>query len=1806
MKLLYLTKSIFLAFIILFLGQKVSAQCDVNTFTATPTNGTCFANATIAVQVPGAINCTNWIAILTPPSGSEQQLTIPANGGPVIFTSLEAGSYNVRLFNGLTTVQYSNNPVVVTTSYVSPIVTSTSTSTTCNPASTNYTDNATLTVNIDATSGTGPFVYTCAGATNSPSAPTMSRTYNFAGLAAGSYNFSVTDQPGISGCEVTVLQTRTIPVNANDILPATTSPFEVKKGCPVTCNTIRLYFFAGLLSSVNTIWRQRIVNNPDPNRAMISINGGVAVPMVVASSGVSYILDGFESPLLIPGDTWTATFTDGCDFTTASGVAPALSDDIFTFQGATTSVNCINQYSIRSNWNAKDWCVPFSIIVELEDPLIPGTFNPIPGSPFSSLNSNNRGIAVPSTGYYRVTHDDGCNLVVNYINVLEPTSNPLDNVQLHTFNTLRENTGGIRFVSNADPLAVGLVNTLSYPITYSIMPTNGDSSITYTASNPYNLAGTFTVNFPIIKTLTSNGSNYRLIRDLPGNTDYTITITDNCGYSVTRTITTLSATYNPTVSINTSCANSNTIDYDLDSPGYIFQSGTFTHATVDLYDDNGSGLPGNFIQNVYSVVIPTDINANEWKSQSVPNLPSGDYVLRFYNFKNRGYTLGFHYGATGDLPPVPGQMEEFYIPISIPVYQDIIVDLETSFCDPADANSGIVFAEISNGTPVYPLTWEIFDISNPTTPLQTYTANSSSDANALQQAFTNLSSGDYFTRVSSTCYILDTNITIDAAAQAPQVVASENVVCPGSNVVLTGIATLDGLYNIVWTDNFGNNLGTGSSIPVTVTQTTTYTATLTPSVGCINPVDYSSSITITVTDNPDFSLAVSDFDLCMHNGTDADITISNSQIGFTYEILDENGNSFVPAITGIGNGSDLIITIPAVNIPSVGTEYTVSTTNGNAGCSGILTDTILFYAGQLETNNVVNTVNVCNNLDGTITIINSVNGATYNIYNSTDLTTIIASGTSSGGDLNISVLASALTIGTNTFVIEVNGTQCTPAFLSNQAVIEVFGNIVQSGSSATLCNATGTDYTVSATFTGVAPFSATGTGAPGVWVDNGNGSFTWTSNTIANGAPYNIDFQDANACNTINLTDVSPICCVFEVICPTFPVTIVSCYTDIPTISILTEIDFEALGNSDGNIGDIPCGIIEITASNSPDPGCEGDITRTYIVTEYEDTNNNGVRDLGEDTVLNTQNCIQIFTIERNDFIMPVNASSTVSCPADVVTPTVPSVTDACGNALTPSAPVISTMPSCEGDVTYTYTFTDCEGNSHDWVYTYTIERNNFAMPVNASSIVACPADVVTPTVPNVTDACGNTLTPSAPVISTMPSCEGDVTYTYTFTDCEGNSHDWVYTYTIERNDFAMPVNASSIVACPADVVSPTVPNVTDACGNTLTPSAPVISTMPSCEGDVTYTYTFTDCEGNSHDWVYTYTIDDTIAPTGTAPSDLMFQCFADVPVADISVITDESDNCLGTVIVTVSDTDNGATGCQGNPFILTRTYSLTDCAGNTTNLIQTITVEDNISPVFTDVLPSDLVLECTDLVPTEPILTATDNCSNVTVVFDEQRIDGSCPSNYQLVRTWVATDVCGNNTTHVQTIDVQDTTPPVFVGDLPIDGFADCDNIPSPIAVTATDNCGNVTITFDEQRVDGNCSNRYQLIRTWTATDECGNSSTYTQTITLACHIKIWNAVSPNGDLSNDIFFLEGIDCYPINSVEIYNRWGIKVFETTGYDNVVKVFTGYSDGRSTISRNELLPTGTYFYVLKYEFSYDGFNGQKSIEKTGYLYIQNN
>ena len=97
---------------------------------------------------------------------------------------------------------------------------------------------------------------------------------------------------------------------------------------------------------------------------------------------------------------------------------------------------------------------------------------------------------------------------------------------------------------------------------------------------------------------------------------------------------------------------------------------------------------------------------------------------------------------------------------------------------------------------------------------------------------------------------------------------------------------------------------------------------------------------------------------------------------------------------------------------------------------------------------------------------------------------------------------------------------------------------------------------------------------------------------------------------------------------------------------------------------------------------------------------------------------------------------------------------------------------------------------------------------------------------------------------------------------------------------------------------------------------------------------------------------------------------------------------------------------------------------------------------------------------------------------------------------------------------------------------------------------------------------------------------------------IEVIQIVTPNGDGNYDTLVIENIEDFPDNTVKIYNRWGVQVFMTRGYDNVSNNFDGTSTGRVTVNQDNKLPVGTYFYIIDYMMDTRGMQ-----QKSGYIYI---
>lgn len=367
-----------------------------------------------------------------------------------------------------------------------------------------------------------------------------------------------------------------------------------------------------------------------------------------------------------------------------------------------------------------------------------------------------------------------------------------------------------------------------------------------------------------------------------------------------------------------------------------------------------------------------------------------------------------------------------------------------------------------------------------------------------------------------------------------------------------------------------------------------------------------------------------------------------------------------------------------------------------------------------------------------------------------------------------------------------------------------------------------------------------------------------------------------------------------------------------------------------------------------------------------------------------------------------IENKKTVECLSDATAPTtIPTATSKCDEALTGVLTSTTDVPNpiaCEGTRTYTYTYTDCAGKTATWDYVYTITKKDFTMPSNDGTTVACIAQATQPTPPTVKDNCNGDLTVTGPVEGgTYDGCEGTKTYTWTYKDCSNKfSHDWVYTYTIERADFTMPDNAGTTVDCIADAVAPhtltgVMPTVKDQCNeNILSPVEPLpttytVGTYDGCSGTVTYTYTYKDCEGNSHDWVYTYTISAPAAPTVSGwPTNQtgINSCYAGRPdfPADADVLAYYTAACSKTMSVKEPSTDNVTSGDDCG-WSITREYVLTD---GCTTVKPTITYSgsDQTKPAIATGYPAAVPASVTNCVFTYPDLRdtvrkySTDNCT--------------------------------------------------------------------------------------------------------------------------------------------------------------------------------------------------------------------------------------
>ncbi len=448
-----------------------------------------------------------------------------------------------------------------------------------------------------------------------------------------------------------------------------------------------------------------------------------------------------------------------------------------------------------------------------------------------------------------------------------------------------------------------------------------------------------------------------------------------------------------------------------------------------------------------------------------------------------------------------------------------------------------------------------------------------------------------------------------------------------------------------------------------------------------------------------------------------------------------------------------------------------------------------------------------------------------------------------------------------------------------------------------------------------------------------------------------------------------------------------------------------------------------------------------------------------------------------------------------------------------PTASINGTTTVCQNETSPQITFT---GNSGTAPYTFTYNLNGG-------------------TDQTITTTSGNTVTLDAPTTITG-------TFTYTLQSVQdANSCQQTQSGSAEIIVHPIPtITASPIdqTICPGNAITEiTITNPNNIAGTTYswtrdntttltgipssgtgnTISGTLSSSDPQNPQTTVFTITATANGCSSETFTVEVTVGDNTPPAFTVPGAITLNagssCSPNLTPTITGTVISPSDNCTatGNLIINYSDGVSNPGTCPSN-YNFTRTWTVSDLAGNSTSKDQIITVEDHSAPVLS--IPPTVAIQCDDsiLPAATGEATATDNCDTTPSI----NYTDSIPSNYNncsytIYRKWTATDACGNSSFALQQINVSDNiSPEVSYQNISIDLTTDV--LPDPYLTLTdflnnggsySDNCGSISSfefvddhAFGLEDVPGYCPDSIQ--RYYRIVDECGNFTNFTQTVII------------------------------------------------------------------------------------------------------------
>jgi len=410
---------------------------------------------------------------------------------------------------------------------------------------------------------------------------------------------------------------------------------------------------------------------------------------------------------------------------------------------------------------------------------------------------------------------------------------------------------------------------------------------------------------------------------------------------------------------------------------------------------------------------------------------------------------------------------------------------------------------------------------------------------------------------------------------------------------------------------------------------------------------------------------------------------------------------------------------------------------------------------------------------------------------------------------------------------------------------------------------------------------------------------------------------------------------------------------------------------------------------------------------------------------------------------------------------------------------------------------------------TWLTQPANTTIECDASSL---PTNTGTPTASTTCVAAGLTITSADVTVAGSCANESVITRTWTATDNCSNSETFDQVITIEDN-------TDPVITCPANQAQnapngvnttltdyTTMATISDNCSsnaNTTVMQLPLAGSTQNV-GTINVTLTATDECGNNASCNFDVVITNTSSISWTnQPANTTIECDASNLPANTGSATATS-TCLTGVTVTSSDAT--VAGSCANESVITRTWTATDLCGNTETFDQVITIEDNTDPVIN--CPANQSQNATNGVNATlndyiTMATFSDNCtSNANMTVTQSPAAGSTQNVGIINITLTATDECGNNAS-CSFNDTIINTSSISWTNQPANTTIECDasNLPANTgSATATTTCANagLNITSSDVTAAGICANESIITRTWTATDNCGNSETFDQVITI------------------------------------------------------------------------------------------------------------